>query len=514
MADDTTARMRRALYDDLGHDLATKRAESYEGSSRRIAGMEIAGRRWNRIRTLRWLIRNSEMCATRNPRSRAVYDALDDLLFEDAVRNLQVTGGPLEFGAALQGALREEEKPKPTGPAVPYWSTRADELVRSFQRLGPERSGLLLEVIAPPGSGKSNLLAYLGRTAMANGHEVFCNFEVSRARLEPTPGADKLGEFRLARSARELLPQLIRFARGKPRRVGFFLCDEAGGRGMSSGTASTTEAQDALLFFQQSRKFRINSVRARQIHNVPTAQQELAVGRIEFRTDSPQGAPGRLGEHMPLRVEWTHGAPPGAPVEAIGLPVMRRFYDTFEQASFEWDVRMGAMWSYVNRHAKGSKAQLKAIERFLALPPAHDAAAGSPSVGPKALPPASRACPRCRYSWVPRLPFPKRCPNPECGERWPLGRPSASRLATTAGKRRVSVSTRARRGSRLVLRKRRRRSHPGTTGGAPAQGGDVAAGSEVGARGDEQHTSPAGNGSNPAEASAAGGTGVPERRSP
>ena len=433
--------MARAMYDSLGHDLAVRRAESYDGSPRHLAGMEVAARRWGKIRTLRWLIKNSKVCATRNPNSRAVYDALDDLLFEDATQAIGRMG-PLEFGAALQGALREEERPRSGGPAAPYWSTRADDLIRSFQRLGPERSGLLLEVIAPPGSGKSNLLTYLGRTAMANGHDVFCNFAISVADLGPTPEVDKIGKFHLARSAKELLPELIQFARRGSPRVGFFLCDEAGGRGMSSGTATTTEARDALLFFQQSRKFRINSFRARQIHNAPKAQQELEVGRIEFRTDGSEREAGRLGEHMPLRVEWTHGAPVGAPEGEITVPDMRRYYDTFQQASFEWNVRMGEMWSYVNRRAEGSSAQLEAIEEFMSALQVKGDAVGCPETSRPVPPRGVATCPKCGHAWIPRVPIPTRCPS--CGHRWPVGSSQAPpTVAAPSGMPHVSVSTRA-----------------------------------------------------------------------
>ncbi len=437
MSDGSTEKMSRALYDKLGHDLAERRADSYAGAPRIIAGMEIAARRWDKIETLRWAARRSPLLATRNSHSSALYDRMEDLLFEDASQRLQGMG-PIEYGASLQGALRQEDRAPVGGVPTPYWSTRADDLIRSFQRLGPERSGLLLEVIAPPGSGKSNLLTYIGRVAMANGHDVFCNFLIKTGKLRPTPEADKLGKFHLARSARELLPQLIRFARDNPRRVGFFLCDEAGGRGMSSGTATTVEARDALLFFQQSRKFRINSFRARQIHNVPKAQQELEVGRIEFRTGGPNGGPGRLGQHMPMRVEWTHGAPVGAPEDEITVPNMKGFYDTYQQAAFEWNVRMGDMWSYVNRRAEGAEAQLVAIEEFLALlPPPATSAAPSAAANGTARPIA--VCPKCSHRWTPRVDFPQRCPEDECQKPWPLGKPGT----TTTGTPVVSVSTRA-----------------------------------------------------------------------
>jgi hypothetical protein len=32
-------------------------------------------------------------------------------------------------------------------------------------------------------------------------------------------------------------------------------------------------------------------------------------------------------------------------------------------------------------------------------------------------------CPACGYEWPPRVPNPKRCPNPRCGKPYPLGNP-------------------------------------------------------------------------------------------
>ena len=37
----------------------------------------------------------------------------------------------------------------------------------------------------------------------------------------------------------------------------------------------------------------------------------------------------------------------------------------------------------------------------------------------------SARCPRCGYEWQPRTPYPKQCPEANCGQRWPLGRPPA-----------------------------------------------------------------------------------------
>jgi len=32
-------------------------------------------------------------------------------------------------------------------------------------------------------------------------------------------------------------------------------------------------------------------------------------------------------------------------------------------------------------------------------------------------------CPTCGWEWVPRVQYPKQCPNPKCPQFWPLGEP-------------------------------------------------------------------------------------------
>ena len=32
-------------------------------------------------------------------------------------------------------------------------------------------------------------------------------------------------------------------------------------------------------------------------------------------------------------------------------------------------------------------------------------------------------CPSCEWTWIPRVPYPKQCPNPKCNQFWPLGEP-------------------------------------------------------------------------------------------
>ena len=36
-------------------------------------------------------------------------------------------------------------------------------------------------------------------------------------------------------------------------------------------------------------------------------------------------------------------------------------------------------------------------------------------------------CPKCGYEWEKRVPYPRKCPNPECQTRYPLGKPNNGR---------------------------------------------------------------------------------------
>ncbi|MFZ0698704.1 MAG: hypothetical protein WAN74_00690 [Thermoplasmata archaeon] len=258
----------------------------------------------------------------------------------NAIRTVLGKGTDLDIGAIGSAGFRAGEFRPRVRPAT--WS-RTDEFFAVFDEAGPERSGMLLEIVGVMGSGKSNTLAWIGLRALERGYEVFADFSLS-------PKPEHFHEVYLHS---DLMLELVQFARTEPARPGFVLIDEAGGKGGGSKTASTLEARWAMGFLTKTRKFRVNSVRARQVNKLPDDQRQVVTGLI---TKDPS-------DRALLDVEWLQGSMVGAP----GLPLTIEYcgdqYKTWAQSTLVWDLDVEELEAYLARR-RGLENELDVIERF------------------------------------------------------------------------------------------------------------------------------------------------------
>ena len=340
--------MRRALYGELAQDWLNRLRASEEqlGIARdEMSGLTLGARSWEAHelhRFLRFMLGEETVKSPDYDYARLLES---NLLQRDAIETVHERATDLDIAAILStgfpSAARGRSKVRRSD-----W-TRTDDFLEPFIDAGPTRSGMLIEMVGVMGSGKSNTLAWIAGNALERGHELFVDFPYR-------PKTDKVHE---VYTHSDLMLALVKFARSDPEKPGFLLIDEAGGRGGGSTTASTLQARWAYQFLTKTRKYRVNSFRARQADKLPDDQRRLVTGLIH-KTPADRGL---------VAIQWFNGPRAGTTDDAIGIPDCAEHYTTMSQTSLIWDLDVEELDKYLaqQRTAGDPKDELAAIERFV-----------------------------------------------------------------------------------------------------------------------------------------------------
>ena len=388
--------MRRALYGELAKDWLDR----HHAGEERLgiehsdeSGLIFGARDWGAHELFRFLkfMLGEEVVSSPDYDYARLLEG--NLLQRDAVQTVQSRATDLDLAAILATGFPSAARGRSRVRRSDW--TRTDDFFEPFVDAGPTRSGMLIEMVGVMGSGKSNTLAWLAGNALERGHEVFVDFPYR-------PKTDAVHE---VYTHSDLMLALVKFARSDPDKPGFLLIDEAGGRGGGSTTASTLQARWAYQFLTKTRKYRINSFRARQADKLPDDQRRLVTGLIA-KTPADRSL---------VAIQWFNGPKAGTTDDAIGIPDCSEHYATWSQTSLIWDLDVEELDKYLaqQRTAGDPKEELDAIERFVKAYQMGERPEGyeEPAEGVSFARPLELG-PRPPDGW------PVVCAKPGCGEEW------------------------------------------------------------------------------------------------
>lgn len=411
--------MRRALWGQLGSDWLRRYEgdeaglEILRGEGEGVNGLLFGARDWRAVETFRFLrFMLGDFWGTAGASYARMLE--DNLTHRDAIRTAQGRATDLDLAAIMSSGMSSSDIHSRSRSARRADWTRADDFFTVFEDAGPHRSGMLIEMVGVMGSGKSNTLAWIAGQALERGFHVFADF----------PYRPATENFHEVYSQSDLVLELVAFARGKPDpehpekgnvppdRPGFVLIDEAGGRGGSSVTAMTLEARWAMQFLTKTRKFSVNSIRARQVDKLPDDQRRVVTGVIEKKPETREL----------MAIKWLQGAGAGLTDDRMSIPDCGTHYPTTAQTSLSWDLDTDELDRHLSRtRGKGGSLkeivanELDEVEKFVKAYQMGDSPDGgredAPSVdAPFDLPP--------ELAKKPEGGWPVICTHPGCGHEW------------------------------------------------------------------------------------------------
>lgn len=265
----------------------------------------------------------------------------------------------------------------------------AEDLLGWFVSEGANRAGNVVELVGPPGSGKSEKLAWWALRSLERGVPVCANFKLRNLPAEWSP------LFHEAHRATEAIGWLSDMretldAEGKADLPMWWGLDEQGvNLGGSSKGVSTLEGRWSAGTLMRARKIGVNTVRARQADDIP--KSELPWVTLLVRTDRA---------HVDLfRGSFLMGARRGQKVTFRPRRVAEH-YDTRQPATFHFDLDMEQLDNYAARY-EATESMAAIWARY-----AHAAAEGrdlyAEEFGPKESeerPGVNVTCHACAHTW-------------------------------------------------------------------------------------------------------------------
>ncbi len=276
---------------------------------------------------------------------------VDDEVFMqelDRMRNiclsetLQTKTDPLSLYAIL---YNQKPEPLPTEvEAIPHY-------IGYFERMGPERSGQLEEVIGPMGSGKSNFLTWKAIRSLELGHVVITNFKL---RNVPKDFRDNWIE---VHSYIKLFEETMKFKKSNYNGLIFWIIDEQGRMpGGSSQTANMREGRWSSELITLIRKFGVFFTRARQNDNIPSDQLDWVSFLVEKNIREPEVVSIKRMHNSTIDEAYS-----------FTIPSMKNHYDTNDPCLMVMDLNMEMVLKYATRKEQKGAKPLDALDEAIRI---------------------------------------------------------------------------------------------------------------------------------------------------